>query len=65
MFHQRTASHAAMHGFTAEQPGQRTRGRAAENDDEGPGLLVSPAFWIGGVLSLGVWVALAAAFGVI
>ncbi|MEJ5990732.1 hypothetical protein WG902_12085 [Ramlibacter sp. PS3R-8] len=27
--------------------------------DEGPGLLVSPSFWLGGLLSLGVWTALA------
>jgi hypothetical protein len=27
--------------------------------DEGPGMLVSPAFWLGGLFSIGVWTALA------
>lgn len=31
----------------------------AEPDDEGPGLLVSPAFWAGGALSLVLWAAVA------
>lgn len=29
--------------------------RREQRDLEGPGLLVSPAFWIGAVFSLGVW----------
>jgi hypothetical protein len=27
--------------------------------DEGPGILVSPTFWLGGLFSLGLWTALA------
>jgi len=43
--------------------------RAAENtasrtDDDTPGLLVSPAFWIGGALSAAAWAGIARLFGV-
>jgi hypothetical protein len=42
-------------------------GRVAsdEADHEEGRLLVGPAFWIGGVLSLAAWAALAAAFGLV
>jgi len=64
MFHQRTTHHATLHGYGAQRASSRGRAVAGE-DDEGPGLLASPAFWIGGLISLGVWVGIAAAFGVI
>jgi hypothetical protein len=34
-------------------------------DQEEGRLLVGPAFWIGGLLSLAAWAALAAAFGLV
>ena len=64
MFHPRTTHHATLHGYRAQRGSVRSRPVAGE-DDEGPGLLSSPAFWIGGLISLGVWVGIAAAFGVI
>jgi hypothetical protein len=39
---------------------------AAEDEDMQEGrLLVGPAFWIGGMLSLAAWLALAAAVGLV
>jgi hypothetical protein len=32
-------------------------------EDEGPGLLASPAFWIGGILSIVAWIVIAVLFG--
>ena len=64
MLHQRFANRAALHAYGACQEQPRTRVLEADHD-EGPGLLVSPAFWIGGVLSIAVWVGIAAAFGII
>lgn len=32
--------------------------REEHDHDEGPGLLVSPAFWIGGALSTCIWLGL-------
>jgi hypothetical protein len=39
----------------------RTRRAVRESSfvGEGPGMLVSPAFWLGGLFSVGVWSALA------
>ena len=64
MLHQRLVNRAALHGYEAPQEQSRTRAPGAE-DDQGPGLLVSPAFWIGGLLSVAVWAGIAAAFGLI
>ena len=33
--------------------------RESSFTDDGPGMLVSPAFWLGGLFSVGVWTALA------
>ncbi|MDF2462999.1 MAG: hypothetical protein K0Q43_1234 [Ramlibacter sp.] len=38
---------------------QLERSRDAAAADEGPGLMVSPAFWLGGLFSVGLWTALA------
>jgi hypothetical protein len=61
MLHPRTAHRHAfpLYGTRLER---RQDSKTAEHD-EGPGLLVSPAFWIGGVLSLAAWAGLAAALG--
>lgn len=37
----------------------REAARDATASDEGPGMLVSPMFWLGGLFSIGVWTALA------
>jgi len=34
---------------------QRSRKPARKEAEEGPGLMASPAFWLGGAFSLGFW----------
>jgi hypothetical protein len=36
---------------------------ASRADEDSPGLLVSPAFWIGGALSVAAWAGIARLFG--
>ncbi len=64
MYQPRTANRAALHAYGARREQSRSHAPAA-TDDEGSGLLVSPAFWIGGLISVAIWVGLAAAFGLI
>jgi hypothetical protein len=44
-----------------EKSGRYSQARV---ESDGPGLLVSAAFWCGGALSLAMWVTLAVALGV-
>jgi len=49
------------------QPVARTldaRPQAAHMDEDSPGLLISPAFWFGGAMSVAAWMGLAKLFGV-
>jgi len=64
MFHQRTVHRASFHLYDG-RPNQRGAASSLHDEGEGPGLLVSPAFWCGGLLSLAAWAALAAALGLI
>ena len=61
-FHHPLASHS-LRGASARVDSGRVA--SEEADHEEGRLLVGPAFWIGGVLSLAAWAALAAAFGLV
>jgi hypothetical protein len=64
MFHQRTAHRPSFPLFRGKVEERRTEAPSM-HDEEGPGLLASPAFWCGGLLSLAAWVGLALALGLL
>jgi len=48
---------------SAPEVGTDRQDDEAPDRDEGPGLLASPVFWIGGLLSILAWILIAALFG--
>jgi hypothetical protein len=62
-YHHPVATHP-LRGDSVSRAAARPISDADAGLDEGR-LLVGPAFWIGGALSLGAWIALAAAFGLV